>query len=120
MGGGIRGRTNDSTDRNARCDATPIWTGVVVAVAAAGIDVHVPTGVDVCTPVESCIAVDIGVAAVRYVTMEIIGVEIAATVRSGGALPTAAARALATAATSAILHKNDPGPVILQNRVESP
>ncbi len=35
LGGGIRGRTNHSTDRDARRDATPIRSGVVVAVAAA-------------------------------------------------------------------------------------
>src|SRR6478672_5091938 len=35
LGGGIRGCTNDSTDRDACCDATPIWSAVVVAVAAA-------------------------------------------------------------------------------------
>ena len=112
MGGGIRGRTNDSTDRDARCDATPIWSAVVVAVAAAAADVHVPVGVDICTPVDGCIAIDIGVAAVRYVTMEVIGVEIAATVRSCGAL--------AAATTSAILHKNDPGPIRLPKSVELP
>ena len=52
--------------------------------------------------------------------MEIIGVEVAATVRSCGALPTAAARALATATASAILHKKDPGPNRLTNSVELP
>ena len=52
--------------------------------------------------------------------MEVIGIEIAATVRSCGALPTAAARALIVAARSSILHKNDPGPIRLPNRVELP
>jgi hypothetical protein len=44
--------------------------------------------------------------------MEVIGVEIAATVRSGGALP--------AATTSAILHKNDPRPIRLPSRVKLP
>jgi hypothetical protein len=105
LGGGIRGGTNNSTDRDARCDATPIRSAVVVAVAAAAIDVHVPIGVDVCIAVDGCISVDIGVAAVRYITMEVIGVEIAATVRSGGALPTAAARALAAAGDLDVVSK---------------
>ena len=97
LGGGIRGRTNHGTNRDASRDAAPVWSGVVVAVAApaAAGDVHVPTGVYVRIPVDVGIPVGARIPVnVRCVPMKIVAVEIAATVSGGGALAATAARPL--------------------------
>jgi hypothetical protein len=127
LGRGIRGRADNSTYCDAGRDAAPVRSTVVVAVAAAtpsAIDIHVavrvdirsPVGVDVCSPVR----IDVPVASVSRVPMEVVAVEIAATVpAAGGTLPTTARRSLtAAAATSPVLHEDQSVVIRLDDRVK--
>ncbi len=129
LGRGIRGRADNGAYRDACRDATPVRSAVVVAVAAAATsaaDVHVPVCVDVRSPVR----VDVPVASVRRVPMEVVAIEISLAVRAGGAvrtagstLPTSARRPLTTtrpltATTSTILNEDQSGVVGLDNCVD--
>ena len=133
LGGGIGGRANHGTNRDASRDTAPVWSGVVVAAAAAApsaVDIHVLVGVYVRIPVAIGIPIDVGIPVnVRCVPMKIVAVEIAAAVSGGGALATTTARPLTAtttarpltataAATPAVLHKNQPRLIRLDSRVD--
>ena len=106
LGRGIRGSADNGTDRDSRCHTTPVRSGIIVAIAAAAaVDVYVPISAYVGISVDVCISVDVRIAAVRHVSMEVVGVEVAASVSPGGALP-ATAR---SPSTSAILYQDQPG-----------
>ena len=126
LGRGIRGRADNGAYRDACRDATPVRSAVVVAVAAAAAaaDVHVPVRVDVRSPVR----VDVSIASVRRVPMEVVAIEIALAVRAGGAVRTAdgalptttrrpLTRPLATT-TSTILNQDQSGVTGLDNCVD--
>ena len=91
------GRTHQRTCRDARGDATPARSSVVVAVAASAAtpDRYIP------------VRIDIHIARVRHVPMEVIAVE-AAAVCPAGVAPPATALEPRTAAAAASLHKNQP------------
>src|ERR1700722_15850103 len=121
LGCGSRGRSDNGAHGDPRRDATPVWSAVVVTVAAtAAANVHIPVSIDVHVPVHVGVRATsirhVRTATVRHVTMEVVAVEIAAAVRTGGralrtattagALPTAARSPLttpSTTTTSAIL-----------------
>jgi len=134
LGRGSRGRTDNCANRDARRDATPVWSAVVVTVAAAAAaaNVHIPVGIDVHIPVRAGVRAasirHVRVATVRHVTMEVVAVEIATAVPTAGrSLSTAAGGALSTTArspltttttattTSTILHQDQTGLVGLDS-----
>ena len=131
LGRGIRGRADNGAYRDARRDATPVWSAVVVAVAAAAastVDVHVPVHVDVGSPVRvdvgSPVRVDAPVAGVRRVLTEVVAIEVSLAVRAAcSALPTTARRPLTTrsltATTSTILNEDQSRVIELANCADS-
>ena len=99
--GGACGCADHGTNCETCGGAPPGRSGAVVAIAAAATaDVHVPTRVDVRTPVR------VKIASIGHVPVEVIAVEAAATVRpAGGALHTTAC----TSAATTSLHKDQSG-----------
>lgn len=121
LGCRTRGGADNGTNRDARRDATPVRSGVIIAVAAAAIHVYIPVGVYIRVASVRHVRIaairHVCIAAVRHVPMEVVGAEISAAVRgTGGTLPATACRTLpatagsaltsTTTATSAILHEN--------------
>ena len=102
IGGGAgrrcRGRAHHGTNRDPRGDTTPVWSAVIIAVAAAATaDIHIP----ICVHVDIAVRTDVPGLSVRYIPMEVIAVETAAV---SSARP--AARTLSAAATRPVLYED--------------